>query len=568
VKRSARWPFLAWALLFALAAQAEVPNAISYQGLLLDAGGQPSNAAANLRFRILRGGDDMTFPSAGSLVYHERATVHPVDGVFSHLIGTGTPAADCDAPCVLSSETFASGNVPTWIEVTVDPDGIVGNSDDDVLLPRTRVGTVGYAYRVASLDRATGGDIAGTVVADTLVARDGAIVGDPEAAGGAASLTWDPAAAQLELDRRLEVMGAIHASDDFVLDNAQELRFGSKRALTTDATGSSLILGSDFPDLQLPSNVRFDQGITLGIGAGLTFGLGGAVNWGPFSNPVPGTFIRQVKILGVFADGNLDGMQDLDHVWGLCYNCRINSAVPDVAGEYQMMSQWEMTYAPSNGTRWIEHNWDFRDPAGTQFRPLAFVLDTDRAGAYANPTAGWTFNTSKSRVGLHINANGNVRIGSNTPQPTFPLEVSGTVRADGDLRIGDASGVYVGTKKALNNGATGELVLGQDHDVVRVGTASLAVSVCPAVTAAPQIAVAECNLVQLGGTASVHTIDTCDANHAGRVLYVLCEASAQLCDSCGSGNLRLSGNLDCTADDTLTLVCDGSVWKELDRSVN
>jgi hypothetical protein len=698
---------------------------ISYQGILLDSAGQPSNAPANLRFRILRGGDDLTFPSTGLLAYHERATVHPVDGVFSHLIGTGAPAADCGGPCVLSSETFAPGDVPTWIEVTVDPDGVVGSSDDDVLLPRTRVGTVGYAYRVASLDGATGGDLSGTVVADTLVARDGAIVGDPEAAGGSASLTWDPAAAQLELDQRarldqgltiapyhsiawgplpdpgppmhlrfnhwtypsfdgnldgvpdtkqtfsfcfncrdgsslreiqneyslhwlwdtndslgpgdrrithrwnflspgstfqpfyftldtnfsggyreptakwafrtsrtrtalsinqngnvlvgseafqpaypLDVVGSIHASDDLVLDKTQEVRFGTASALTTNATGSSLILGAGFSDLQLPAGTRFDQGVTLG-GPGLTLGDGAAVNWGPFANPVPGTYIREIAIASAFADGNLDGVPDLDRVWGVCYNCRRNSAVPDVAGEYQMIAQWEMTYAPAAGTRWVEHNWDFRDPGGGQFRPLAFILDTDRAGAYANPRAGWTFNTNKTKVALHINSNGNVRIGADSPQPAYPLEVSGTVRADGDLRLGDAGALYLGSKKSLHTGPTGGLVLGQDQDVVSVGTASFALSVCPAVTAAPQIAVAECNVVQLGGTASVQTIDTCDANHAGRVLYVLCGgASAQLCDSCGSGNLRLAGNLDCTTDDTLTLLCDGSVWKELDRSVN
>jgi hypothetical protein len=126
----------------------------------------------------------------------------------------------------------------------------------------------------------------------------------------------------------------------------------------------------------------------------------------------------------------------------------------------------------------------------------------------------------------------------------------------------------VGSKKSLHTGPTGALVLGQDQDVVSVGSASFALSVCPAIIAASRIAVAECNVVQLGGTGSVQTIDTCDAGHAGRVLYVLCGGGLQLCDSCGTGNLRLSGNLDCTADDTLTLLCDGTVWKELDRSVN
>ncbi len=711
------------------ASAAQVPNAISYQGVLLDPGGQPTSAASSLRFRIYRGGDDVTFPSSGSLVYHERATVLPVDGVFSHLIGTGTSAADCvGGTCVLGADTFGPGTVPVWIEVTLDPDGVVGSADDDVLLPRTRVGTVGYAYRVASLDGATGGDMTGTIVADEMVARGGAVLGDAEAAssdlrfdaaGGSTTVTWDPAASELSFDQRtrhergltldpsksiawgplpgngisphlrfshwtslvgdgnldgqpdtrqtfslcyncqeagsavevpseysvhwlwdmtgsfgpgdrsfsqrlnfvppgqsafqpyvmtldpnflggyanptakwsfrtsrtrtalsinqngnvlvgseafqpaypLDVVGSIHSNDDLILERGKQLRFGTSAALSTDAAGTTLGIGAGFPAVQVLSPATFAQGLTL---AG-----GGPVSWGPFTNPVPGTYIRQITTGALFSDGNLDGTPDFDHVWGLCYNCRENSAVPDVQGEYQMIAQWEMTYAPANGTRWIEHNWDFRDPASNQFRPLAFFLDTDRAGGYANPRAGWSFATSKSKVALNVNSNGNVRIGADSPAPQFPLEVSGTVRADGDVRVGGASGVYLGTKKALSTGPTGALVLGQDHDVVGIGTASLAVSVCAPVQSATQIAIADCNVVQLGGGASIQTIDTCNADRAGRVLYVLCGAAgAQLCDSCGTGNLRLSAILTCTVDDTITLLCDGAVWKELGRSVN
>jgi len=708
---------------------ASVPSAISYQGVLLDPGGQPTAGPTNLRFRIFRGGDDTTFPSVGSLAYHESATVTPVAGVFSHLIGTGVAAADCaGGPCVLDAAVFGSGSVPVWIEVTLDPDGVAGSADDDVLLPRTRVGSVGYAYRVASLEGASGGNTTGTIVADQLIGRTGAVLGDFsasttalrfEAATGATTVTWEPGPSELDFsgktrhsqgltldpsksiawgplvgnsisphlrfnnwttlgadgnfdgqpdtqhtlslcyncqqgsstlevgteyamhvlwdmtaslsfgDRRvrhdwnfvapgqpafqpfsfsldtnnpggfanpnakwafrtsrtrtalsinqngnvlvgseafqpaypLDVVGSIHTNDDVLLDREQQIRFGGVNALTTNATGSFLHVGAGFGEVRIQPAARFEQGLTIADG--------NAVNWGPYTNPVPGTYIRQITTGSTFADGNLDGIADYDHVWGVCYNCREDAAVPEVAGEYQMIAQWEMTYAPADGTRWIEHNWDFRDPASNLFRPLAFFLDTDRAGGYANPHAGWTFSTDKTKAALHINSNGNVLIGANTPQPVYPLEVSGTVRATGDLRLGSGSAVYLDGKKALTTGAAGALVLGQDHDLVSVGTASLALAVCAPVNSATQVSIGECNVVQLGGGASIHSIDTCDAARAGRVLHVLCGgANAQLCDGCGSGNLRLAGDMNCTADDTITLLCDGTVWKELDRSVN
>jgi len=205
--RGSRLGPCAVAAILAGAVMADVPDAISYQGVLLDPGGLPTNAPANLRFRIFRGGDDTSFPSTGALSYHEITTVSPVEGVFSHLIGTGVAASDCaSGPCVLDATVFGSGDVPVWIEVTLDPDGLAGSSDDDVLLPRTRVGTVGYAYRVASLDGATGGNVTGTIVADQLIGRTGAVLGEPtvstvdlrfEAAAGSTTVTWDPAASEL-----------------------------------------------------------------------------------------------------------------------------------------------------------------------------------------------------------------------------------------------------------------------------------------------------------------------------------------------------------------------------------
>ncbi len=724
-----RISIVAAALVVAQAVAAAVPDALSYQGVLKNAGGQPLSGPVSLRFRIFRGGDATTTPSTGVLVYHERATVTASAGVFSHLIGTGVPATDCTGgACVLGADVFGPGNLPVWIEVTLDPDGTVGSADDDLLLPRTRVGTVGYAYRVGTLEGATGGALTGTLVADQLVGRTGAVLGDDaastvdlrfETADGATTLTWDPQPGELrfadsarythgltidptrsigfgplrpianspylrfnhsvalqedgdfdgqpdaahtlslcyncqpgsfatelateyamharwdmtastgpgqrwvyhawnflapgqtafqpflfQLDTNfaggyfnptanwafrtsrtrtalaihsngnvlvgseafppafpLDVVGSIHASDHLELDRGRELRFGSVRALTTNSTGSWLQLGGGFPEVRVPVDARFEQGLTMADT--------GAVNWGPYSNPVAGTYIRQITTGSLFADGNLDGVPDFDHVWGLCYNCREDAAVPDVAGEYQMISQWEMTYAPADGQRWIEHNWDFRDPSSNLFRPLGVVIDTDRAGGYANPTARWTFSTAKNRIAMNIHSNGNVRIGPDAAPPAYPLDVSGTVRATGDLRLGTGGSLYLDDKRALNTDASGALVLGDGQDVVAIGTASFVLSSCPDVTSATDITVDPCSVVRLTGSSSVRSIQTCDTARKGRVLHVLCAAAGpQLCDSCASGNLRLAANLSCSTDDTITLLCDGTVWRELSRAVN
>ena len=172
---------------------AGAPNLISYQGRLTDLGGNPIAAPTALRFRIYLGGDDTALNSSGLRVYDETASVEPSSkGIFSHLIGSGTPAAICDdGPCELTPQDFGDGQTPVWIEVRLDPDGVADTPDDEPLLPRTRVGTVGYAYRVASLDGAEGGALEGAVSAETLTGRSGATLGD--GSGFDVALTFDGA---------------------------------------------------------------------------------------------------------------------------------------------------------------------------------------------------------------------------------------------------------------------------------------------------------------------------------------------------------------------------------------
>jgi len=73
-------------------------------------------------------------------------------------------------------------------------------------------------------------------------------------------------------------------------------------------------------------------------------------------------------------------------------------------------------------------------------------------------------------------------------------------------------------------------------------------------------------LVLVAGSATVNAITPAAPGNAGQVIVLKCAAGPTFKD--GTGNLKLAGDFVATADDTLTLVCDGSFWVEMARSVN
>jgi hypothetical protein len=133
----------------ASAAPPVVPGTLTYQGVLLDASGDPQTGSVDLTVRVY---DAI---SGGTLVYKQSfAGVALVDGVFSIVLGPSGLATDTPAnPLTTSFETALSGDLAAtgasrFLEVTVGASGA---------LPRTQFLSVPYAFQAR---RAESADVA------------------------------------------------------------------------------------------------------------------------------------------------------------------------------------------------------------------------------------------------------------------------------------------------------------------------------------------------------------------------------------------------------------------------
>ncbi|NQT20708.1 MAG: hypothetical protein HQ592_13455, partial [Planctomycetes bacterium] len=112
-------------------AWADVPGLINYQGKLDDAGGEPVSGVKSMTFEF------RDAPAAGNLLggFSETQNVTVTDGLFNVLIGSaggGVPQSIFAVPEV-------------YLSVTVE---------GEELVPRSRVASVGFAFRAATADNA------------------------------------------------------------------------------------------------------------------------------------------------------------------------------------------------------------------------------------------------------------------------------------------------------------------------------------------------------------------------------------------------------------------------------
>ncbi|MCK4606388.1 MAG: hypothetical protein KAU35_03715 [candidate division Zixibacteria bacterium] len=131
------------AVFLVASAVAEVPQMINYQGRLTDDQGDPvPNGTYSMVFTIY---------DAETNGYPKWTEPHPaveiVNGLFNVILGAGTPAEPIE-------DTVFSG-ADRWLGIQV------GRGDE--IEPRTRLISAPYAYRVSTVDGASGGTIWGDV---------------------------------------------------------------------------------------------------------------------------------------------------------------------------------------------------------------------------------------------------------------------------------------------------------------------------------------------------------------------------------------------------------------------
>src|SRR3989304_3142258 len=130
---------LAFFLALFAAAWAAVPQLINFQGILRDGGGNPvPNNTYSVTFTIYDA------PAGGTNLWTETQSVTTSSGLFAVLLGSSNPVSD---------SVFKGTDRYLAIQVSPDPE----------LSPRQRLVSVGYSYRVNSVDSASGGTITSKV---------------------------------------------------------------------------------------------------------------------------------------------------------------------------------------------------------------------------------------------------------------------------------------------------------------------------------------------------------------------------------------------------------------------
>jgi hypothetical protein len=118
---------------------ADVPELINFQGILLDSNGDPITTPTSVTFSIWND------PTAGDSLWSETQTMTPDDEArFNVLLGGVSPVPDS-----------ALADTGAYLEVTVET--------GPPMSPRSKLVTVPYAYRVGTVDGASGGTIEGDV---------------------------------------------------------------------------------------------------------------------------------------------------------------------------------------------------------------------------------------------------------------------------------------------------------------------------------------------------------------------------------------------------------------------
>jgi hypothetical protein len=136
-------------LALTLITTAQVPNQMQYQGYLTDDGGSPLDTTVDMEFVIY---DDSI--GSGTVWTETHLDVIVENGLFEVILGS-----------VSGVTGGAVSDSVRWLGITV--------GDDSEIYPRTKLVTVPYAFRVGTVDGATGGTISGNVTIQSDLDLDG-----------------------------------------------------------------------------------------------------------------------------------------------------------------------------------------------------------------------------------------------------------------------------------------------------------------------------------------------------------------------------------------------------------
>ncbi|MCC5835208.1 MAG: tail fiber domain-containing protein [Opitutales bacterium] len=165
--------FFAAVLLLTASQASAVPNLMSYQGRVTDAGGtligntSPVNRAVTFRL--------YTDATGGSAIYAETQSVTISGGEFSVLIGNGTgvsgtpgPSAPATTPFTLYDAINTSEGVPLYLGITVD-DGNSATVSAEIA-PRQQLVSGAYAFRAGVAEAVASGAVTEAMLGDSSVA--------------------------------------------------------------------------------------------------------------------------------------------------------------------------------------------------------------------------------------------------------------------------------------------------------------------------------------------------------------------------------------------------------------
>ena len=134
-----------------LTAYCQVPDSINYSGILTSGGSPVPDGPYSVTFKIY---DVATGPNPA--LWTETKSVTTSGGLFTTSLGSVTP---------LPHTVFSGPN--RFLGIAVDP--------DPEMTPRTAIVAVAYAYRIATVDGATGGSISGNLNLDPSTSISGNI---------------------------------------------------------------------------------------------------------------------------------------------------------------------------------------------------------------------------------------------------------------------------------------------------------------------------------------------------------------------------------------------------------